>query len=112
MATKEGDPMSEVTREMLLIKSLDNSASVVLSEWTRKWLVMARISIGDGAVLSSICEHADTPQAAVRAYFEALCDVDQSDTEHYLVTREGTDQRRHFRWNGAAFVDQPLPVRS
>lgn len=99
--------MNSTTHEMLLIKSIDPDASLRLSEWTRRWYVEAKIEVSDGAVLSGITEHRDSPDEAVAAYLERLREVNQNDSDHVLAARVAGD-RRHFRWNGAAFVSEPL----
>lgn len=94
---------------MLLIKSLDNDASLLLSEWTGQWYVSARIEMGDGAILTGGTEHRDTPTEAINAYMDWLTSVPIG---KYLVIHAYHPERRHYRWNGAAFAEIPLPVRS
>jgi hypothetical protein len=91
--------MNSIDQKMLQIKSLDNNASLGLSEFTGKWYVIANIEIGGDGVLTGISEHEVIPEYAVDAYFNSLITVDNY---HYLVTGS-YDERHHWRWNGAAF---------
>ena len=103
--------ISDTTAAMLIIKSLDSSASLELSEYTQQWYVSARIEISDGSCLSSVTEHEDTPDVAVRAYLNRITEVGVHDHEHVLVTHPHTEdgrQRRHWRWNGRAFTEEPV----
>ena len=86
---------------MLIILALDPGASVHLSPYTGKWLVEASIEIGNGSMLTSPCEHADSPDAAIRAFFARLTDLAQ---DEYVVTRFH-GRRREWRWNGRAFAE-------
>lgn len=97
--------MNEVARVMLLIKTVDPDASLKLSEYTGKWYIEARIEVGDGAILRGCTEHRDTPGEAVLAYFDNLRMLK---VDEYIVGRY-LDQRREYRWNGAAFVEQTRP---
>lgn len=90
-----------IAKQMLMIKSLDSEASLHFSEHTSQWYVSARIDTGGDGLLSGIVEHASTPHDAVDAFFCRLTNVDR---DHYLVTGY-SDTRRHWRWNGAAFVE-------
>lgn len=91
------------THMMLLIQSLDPHASLLLSKWTRKWYVSARIEISDGVMLRGGAKHRDTPVEAIYAYLEWLIDVP---SDEMLVTRASYDDRRYWRWNGAAFAEE------
>lgn len=97
------------TEAMLLIKTMDNGAMLKLSEWTGKWYVEAQVEVSDGVVLSGVTEHEDSPEQAVHAYLARLAEVDVNDFGRVLVTRAyAGDERRHWRWNGAAFANEPL----
>jgi len=98
-----------INQTMLLIKSIDLRAHLEFSEWTKQWYVEARIDIGGDGLLSGGSEHRDTPQEAVVAYMERLCEID---LDHYLVTNAGGDARRHWRWNGAAFAELPYTYKA
>lgn len=99
--------MDDTTRTMLLIKSLYNDAHLALSEYTGQWFVMARINIGGDGLLTGGTEHRDTPQEAVAAYMDWLTNVPR---DKYLVVNDGRENRRHYRWNGAAFTEIPIRV--
>lgn len=94
----------DVNTAMLHIKALDPDASVRFSEWTGKWYVAADIDISDGAVIGGITEHRDGPERAVTDFLARLTQVGYDDLDHVLVTRANNNDRRHWRWNGAAFV--------
>jgi hypothetical protein len=97
--------LSNLDQKMLQIKSLDSSASIVFSQFTLKWHVSANIEVGGDGVLSGITEHESSPELAVGAYFKRLTTVD---LDHYLVTSGYAERdRRHWRWNGAAFQEVP-----
>lgn len=100
--------MDDTTRTMLLIKSLYNDAHIALSEYTGQWFVMARIDIGGDGLLTGGTEHRDTPQEAVAAYMHRLTDVPHG---KYLVVDGSRETRRHYRWNGAAFAEVPIPAQ-
>lgn len=92
----------EVKRAMLLIQTLDPNAHIGFSDITGQWYVSAHIEIGGDGFLSGGTEHRDTPEDAVRAYLAHLTSIDLG---RYLVTKfDG--QRRHWRWNGAAFREE------
>ena len=97
--------MNAVDQEMLLIKSLDDGASLKFSEYTKQWYIEARIEVSDGCVLTGGTEHADTPTLAVSRYLNYLKAVP---LDKVIVTHAGRDDRRHWRWNGAAFTEQPV----
>ena len=92
----------DVSRAMLLIKSLDPSASLAFSEYTHGWYVDARIEVSDGVFLTGITLHRSTPEAAVEAYVARLTSVSAPE---FVAVRAYHDDRRNVRWNGAAFVD-------
>jgi len=96
--------MRDIDRDMLIIKSLDNDASIQFSEYTSKWFVVAGLEIGDGMFLQGMTEHRETPEQAVAAYVERLRSVTELD--RYIATRH---PRHEYRWNGAAFVDVTRP---
>lgn len=96
---------------MLLIKSLDPAAHLEFSEWTAQWWVSARIEVSNGAILTSLTSltsHRDTPETAVFAFLDNLraIPVDQVLVTHSMDRK----RRRHYRWNGAAFVEEPREV--
>ena len=99
--------MDDTTQAMLLIKTLDNDARLLLSDYTGQWYVSARIEMGDGVILEGGCKHRGTPQEAVAAYMGWLTNVP---VDKYLVTHAYHDNRRHYRWNGAAFAEIPIGV--
>lgn len=57
--------MDDTKRNMLLIKSLDNDASLRLSEYTEGWYVSARIEVVNGSFLTGPNFHGDTPDRPV-----------------------------------------------
>lgn len=91
---------------MLHIKALDPRASLEFSEWTGQWYVSASVEIGDGGCLVGICEHRPTPDLALSAFLDAARGLD---LDHYLVSRH-YGERRHWRWNGAAFAEVTRPT--
>lgn len=103
--------MNDITRQMLVIKSLDPSASLGLSEVTGRWYVSARIEIGGDGMLRSIGSHADSPQVVVAEYFDALVRAGENYPKQVLVTNAYSN-RREWRWNGAAFAEVPQDLPS
>jgi hypothetical protein len=102
---------SDTTAAMLIIKALDPRASLELSEYTGQWYVSARIEVSDGSCLSGITEHEHAPDVAVRAFLNRITEVGVHDHEHVLVTFPHTEdgrQRRHWRWTGRAFTEEPV----
>lgn len=94
---------------MRLIQSLDSAAHIDYSVWTGGWYVSARVNIGGNGFLRGITEHRGTPEDAVFAYLARLQDVNYDTLDSYLVTESASKhRRRHWRWNGAAFVEQPV----
>lgn len=91
-----------VQRLMFSIKALDHDAHLCLSEYTGQWYVEAKVEISDGSILSSPTEHRETPELAVWAFVDRL----QSITLDEVIVAKPTGQRRHYRWNGAAFAEQ------
>jgi len=89
---------------LLLIKSIDTSAHLDFSPYTGKWFVASHLNTSDGALQRGVCEHRDTPELAVRAFLYALAAIS---LDEVIVGRVG-DERRHYRWNGAAFVEEPV----
>lgn len=77
------------------------------SSWTGQLYVSARIEVGGNGVLSGICEHRPTAQAALTAFARRLTEVS---APLYLVTDGNTDERRHWRYSAAA--DRILPMES
>ena len=80
----------------------------------RYWLARFRIDQAGTAtrLADRIChgeheksEHADTPSLAVSRYLNYLKAVP---LDKVIVTHAGRDDRRHWRWNGAAFTEQPV----
>ena len=88
---------------MDLIQSLDQDAHTNYSWVTRQYYVTARIEIGDGVCLTSICEHRATPDEAIDAYLDALKRIDLTDDAFLVTTYK--QRRREWRWNGSAFVE-------
>lgn len=97
--------MNETTRFMLTIKSIDPTARLDCSDYTQKWYISSRIEISDGVVLSGICEHEDTPEAAVAAFMGRLANVP---VDQAIVVNAYKANRRHYRWNGAGFIEEPI----
>jgi hypothetical protein len=93
--------MDSVTQQMLLIKSVDNDATIGFSEYTGKWYVQAKVEVGGDGLLRGMTEHADSPGSAVEALLVAMTEVA---SDRYLVSGYGP-KRRHYRWNGAAFYE-------
>lgn len=89
-------------RAMLALKTLDHNACILLSEVTGQWYVSARIEVTDGGLLRSVCEHRDSPERAVLAFLAELTELPID----VLIVAKPTGQRRHYRWNGAAFSEQ------
>ena len=87
---------------MFAIKALDPAAHLCLSEYTGKWYIEAKVEVSDGCILSGVTEHRETPAQAVRAFVEAL----QAISLDEVIVAKPTGQRRHYRWNGAAFAEQ------
>lgn len=87
---------------MLAIKTLDNWASISLSEHTGRWYISAKIQISNGNFLKAVTEHRDTPAQAVRAFVDALKELSMDE----VIVASPTGERRHYRWNGAAFAEQ------
>lgn len=98
--------LNELTRTMMLIKSIDPHAHLELSEYTHGWYVASHIWVCDGVIESGITEHRPTPEGAVEAFFHQLCTVPP---EKSLRTGHGYDDTiRHWRWNGVAFTEDRL----
>ena len=93
-----------VTTEMRIIHVLDPNASLHLSEYTGKWYVSSQIHISNGALISGISEHRDSPEDAVSAHLARLVNVGPAEV---VVTGENRNRggRRHWRWNGHAWTD-------
>lgn len=97
---------------MLHLQQLDPRICIRLSPYTNSWYVEDEeviIEISNGAIISGITSHSDTPEQAVLNYLERLQEPDGLET--VVVTHKGT-QRRHWRWNGATFVEIPVWSRS
>lgn len=90
---------------MLMIKGLAPNATIAFSEYTHQWYVEASIEIGNGVLLTGGAEHRDSPAEAVRGYFQRLTSIG---LDEYIVSKY-SGQRREWRWNGAAFVEQTRP---
>ncbi len=99
--------MSDINRAMLLIKSLDVDAHLEFSEWTDQWYVSARIQTGGDGLLTGITEHRATPEAAVYAFVDRLRSVGIGGDMVLITHSNDAVRRRHYKWNGAAFVEQP-----
>lgn len=98
--------MNDTTRAMLLIKSIDPTAHLVLSEWTQQWFVSSDIWVCDGVIESGITQHRPTPDGAVEAFMHELTTVPEGKS---LRTGHGYDNTiRHWRWNGVAFAEDRL----
>jgi hypothetical protein len=97
--------MYEIDRQMLLIKSLDSGAALEFSEYTHQWFVMAQLHEGGDGSLRGSTEHRETPDLAVEAYFDFLCEHTLV-SDHYIVS-DAYGERRHWYWNGVTFVLHP-----
>lgn len=100
--------MMDTTRhEMLLIKSLDPDACLLLSGCTHGWYVDADIMVSNGTIIGGVTEHRDTPEEAVAAFLDHLKNLS---LDFVIVTDSGKfgggERRRHWRWNGAAFREE------
>lgn len=104
--------MEPVTTEMLTIKAIDPTAALGMSAYTRMWYVSSNINITDGAMIFGVTEHRSTPAAAVTAFLDRLRSVDVDDLGHVIVTHDGKEGRRHWRWNGAAFANESVETFS
>lgn len=104
--------MTVLNRKMLIIQSMDPDSHVGFSPFTMDWYVHCGADLGGDGFTSSISGRGATPEEAVDAMYEALIAVDEAtaykDKNYphgkYLVVRRGGVQR-HYRWNGAAFVE-------
>jgi hypothetical protein len=94
--------LSAEARMMLQILALDAEACLKFSDYTQQWYIASRIEKTNGSILTGMVEHRDTPTQAVLAFHGALTDIDR---DHVLVTDAGRETRRHWRWNGGAFVE-------
>jgi hypothetical protein len=92
------------TTSMLVIKSLDYGAYLDFSEYTGQWYVSSAINIGGDGMLTGITEHRTTPEQAIEAY---LLRIQAVEAPRYIVTKSNSPDRRHYRWNGAAFAEVP-----
>lgn len=98
--------MTETTRLMMLIKTIDPHAHLCLSEYTEGWYVSSGIWICDGVIESGITEHRPTPSGAVLAFFHKLTTVPAGKS---LRSGHGYDNSiRHWRWNGVGFTEDRL----
>lgn len=92
------------TEEMMqLILSLDSVASLRMSKVDKKWYISSWIDVvRDGKRVHS-SPHENSTFAAVRAYFDILCNVQLPD----FLAVQGADGGE-FVWNGVAFVPRPI----
>lgn len=100
------DELNDVTKDMLLIRSLDPDAHVAL-DYQNKWYVVANIMLGDTTLASytgGVGNRADNPESAVRRYVLRL--KSHKPTEYWHVTYAGNE--RDYQWNGVAFAEQPF----
>lgn len=88
--------MSEIRRQMFLIKKLDGQACLMLSNYTGKWYVSTRIEVANGAFLAGITAHRDTPEEAVSSYLAKLQAIRLP--ERLVLNAYGED-RKAFVWN-------------
>lgn len=102
---------SLLDQSMLQILALSPRASVCFSTYTRQWYVAApELDLTDGTMLHSVAPHRDTPSEAVLALIGEL----QAEQDDKVIACNVGGQRRHYRWNGAAFAEVPdhlLPWR-
>jgi hypothetical protein len=89
---------------MLTIKALERNAHLCLSEMTGEWYVSARIEISNGAMLSSICEHRSTPDAAVAAFLDELKKHPMYGETYIVVGATSSGVRSAYQFNGACFA--------
>lgn len=93
--------MDNVSQYMLQIQALDPSASLQMSEYTRKWYVSARIHLSDGTIESGVVEHRETIEEAIVDYFNRL----RTHQVDEFIASSYRGERREWRWNGAAFAE-------
>lgn len=105
MTAQTRSTMIAPTRLMLTIKSIDPSARLDCSEYTQRWYVASRIEVTNGVFLSGVSEHRDTPEDAIDAFMGRLTSVP---LRHAIVVNADRDNRRHYRWNGAGFTEEPV----
>ena len=106
-----GEPVKLGRSEMTPIKAvalhlqvLDRAWSLGYSEHTHQFYVSLDAQIGGDGLLCSVTEHRDTPEQAIDAAFKRLAAVS---APNYIVTDAFQGDRKHWRWNGAAFVEVP-----
>jgi hypothetical protein len=98
--------MNNINTMMLQMQAIvgdQHGVALRLSEYTGKGYIEAPIEISDRSILSGGAAHRDTPDEAVRAYYEYLKQADG--IEKRIVTNAWSDNRKEFRWNGASFVE-------
>lgn len=95
---------SNLTSAILHIKALSSEVAVMYSEHTCQWYLSApHVHLTDGSLLTSPSVHRDSPDHAVVAYLHELRDEGQGRS----VVAVTHPERRHYRWNGAAFAEVP-----
>jgi hypothetical protein len=100
---------NRVTRAMLQLQAIDDSAHLRVSPHTGKWYVVANIELSNGVLLEGVAEHREHPDDAVLAMMDRLTEAWPN--RHVVVDASGLHGgRRHYGWNGAAFVQQPVPA--
>lgn len=93
-----------ITEDMLMIQTLDPSASLGLSHGNQ-WYVSARIHIAKDGFLTGGVKFAPTPEEAVHQFLMGLQTLSASER---IVTRETAEGRTESYWNGAGFVSQTV----
>jgi len=99
------EPVGEVGQAMLLIQSIDRTAKLEFSEYTRCWYIDSCLWLSQGYIQSGIVEHRGTPEQAVLAFLERLR---TAELDHIIVGKSADGERRHYRWNGGTFVEEPV----
>ena len=101
-SSEETPTVSAIKMVSLHLSALDAGWSVGFSEYTNQFYVSMRAEIGGNGLLTSVCEHRDTPTGAIIAVFHLLTLVAHPE---FIVTDSYSEHRKHWRWNGATFVE-------
>lgn len=89
------------TTQELIIKALDPHARCEYYEGSGLFGVRSNIQISDGQIISSTGAAASMPE---EAYERLLTELTAVIAPKYVVTSPNGSDRRHWRWNGAAFA--------
>ena len=93
--------VNETDRLMLMILSVDPSAGLKFSTFTKQWYVDSSIGRYDDHLVTGISEHRDNPALAIQAFFNHM--VETPGGQYLFIRRSGAP--RMYEWNGAAFVE-------